>query len=529
MKQQRYHKLRWTAAGVLLGIAALVGAGGQAVGQTVGQEGSRAGNLSEHAAVVVPLGKARVIELTRPVSRVTLGNEGIAKAVPLDSRRIQLIGMGLGTTNVLFWDNRGALVDALNLEVSHDLNALKEKLSQLLPGEPIEVYSSQGSIVLSGEISASAKMDAAVAIARSFLPGKDEQGKGGEVLNLMQVGGAQQVMLEVQVAEISRQLTKRFGIKFNLINPGGNWTWGAVSGGARFPPAVFDNVPLFNPMTGEFMEFADDVSLPVFKDLPYGPMIPEFVPNPLSIADKGLFASFLNDNLLFNMVMDIAKEQGLAKILAEPTLTTLSGQEASFLAGGEFPIPVAEEEGKITIEYKEYGIGLRFLPVVLDSGTIDLKVNITVSEISNANSVTVGFSNVSSALFVPSLKKRSANASISLASGQTMGIAGLINEDMRERVDKFPVLGDVPVLGGLFRSQEYVKGQTELVIFVTPHFAQPIRPEQIRLPTDNFVEPDDVDFYLLGTLEGRPRTDGAAPPPANSGTGGLEGKFGHQL
>lgn len=524
MKQSQQRILRGLVASAVFGAAlalAIQGPSGAAPGL--------GGVVTESPAVTIPLRKARLIELERPVAKVTVGNETIAKAIPLDSRRIQLLGLDPGTTNIMFWDARGGLVNALNLEVTHDLNALKGKLNQLLPGEPIEVHSSQGSIVLSGEVSSAAKIDLALAVARSFLPPKEGKGSG-EVLNLLQVGGTQQVMLEVQVAEISRQLTKRFGIKFNAITPGGRWTVGAVSGGASFPPALFDNVPLFDPKTGEFVKFAEDVYMPVFDKLPYGPKIQEFVPNPLTIQDKGLFASFLNDNLLFNMVMDIAKEQGLAKVLAEPTITTLSGQEASFLAGGEFPIPVAEEEGKITIQYKEYGIGLKFLPVVLDSGNIDMKVHITVSELSNTDSVTVGYTNVSSVLFVPSLKKRSANASISLASGQTMGIAGLINEDLRQSVDKFPLLGDVPVLGSLFRSQEYVKGQTELVIFVTPHFAQPIRPDQVRLPTEHFVEPDDVDFYLLGTMEGRAPAAAPAGEGATAvGGGGLEGKFGHDL
>jgi len=525
MRQKTIRALRSAALLAVMGTALSLGTILPAQAADAGMSGA----VTENPAIQIPLHKARVIELDRAVSKVTVGNEQVAKTIPLDSRRFQLIGLDLGTSNIMFWDSRGALVNAMNLEVTHDLNSLKSKLSQLLPGEPIEVRSAQENIVLSGEVSSTAKIDSAVAIAGSFLPSADGKQRRGAVLNLLQVGGAQQVMLEVQVAEVSRQLTKRFGIKFNAITPGGRWTVGAVSGGATFPEAVFDNVPLFDPVTGAFVEFDDGVTIPVFSGVPNGPNIQQLVPNPLSIEDKGLFASFLGNDLLFNMVLDVAKEQGLAKVLAEPTLTTLSGQEATFLAGGEFPIPVAEEQGKITIEYKEYGIGLKFLPVVLDSGTIDLKVNITVSELSNTNSVVVGYSNVSSALFIPSLKKRSANSTISLGSGQTMGIAGLINEDMRESVDKFPVLGDVPVLGGLFRSQEYVKGQTELVIFVTPHFAKPIQPDQIRLPTENFVEPNDVDFYLLGRLEGSiPEAKAEAAVP-DGGAGGLEGKFGHEL
>ena len=252
------------------------------------------------------------------------------------------------------------------------------------------------------------------------------------------------------------------------------------------------------------------------------------MPNPLSIVDKGLFLSYLTGNLLFNGVIDIAKENGLAKILAEPTLTTLTGQEAKFISGGEFPIPVPQGLDGITVEFKEYGVGLKFLPVVLDSDRINLKLNITVSELTENSSIVLGSENVSSSFFVPALTKRSASATVELANAQTLGIAGLINENLRQSVNKFPGLGDVPVLGALFRSQEFKKGQTELVIFVTPHFAKPIEPDLVRLPTDDFVEPNDAEFYLMGRLEGARREEDTSTHLLPE-KGGAEGSFGHQL
>lgn len=472
-------------------------------------------------ALQIPLRKTRILDLVSPVDKISVGDTSIADIVVLQSRQVQVFGLALGTTNLLFWDRRGNLLRIIDLEVTHDLDTLKAKFHQLLPEQKLQVHSSQGAIVLSGEVSGMAKMDAALALARSFA------GEKGEVLNFMQVGGGQQVMLEVQVAEISRTLTKRLGIKFNTIRSGSPWVIGAVNGGAAFPDAVMDYVPIFNPLTGEFMEFAGDQRVPVFNQgTPIGPMIGEFQPNPMSIDNAGVFASFLAGEWLFNMAFEAAKDSGLAKVLAEPTLTTLTGQEASFLAGGEFPIPVPDEDG-ITIDYKEYGVGLKFLPVVLDSGMINLKVNITVSELNTTHSVALGFQNTSSSLFVPALTKRSAKATVMLGSGQTMGIAGLINENLRENVDKFPGLGDIPVFGALFRSQEFIKGQSELVIFVTPHFAQPIQREQVRLPTDAFVEPNNMEFYLLGRMQGKP----LEPPEHENlvGKGGLEGQFGHDL
>jgi pilus assembly protein CpaC len=243
--------------------------------------------------------------------------------------------------------------------------------------------------------------------------------------------------------------------------------------------------------------------LPVFNGrAPYGPAIAEFAPNPMTIQNQGLFASFVSGSTLFNLAIDAATEHGAAKILAEPTLTTLSGQEAHFLSGGEFPIPVPNGLAGVGIVYKEYGVGLNFTPVILMDGHINLKIAVAVSELSDANSVGISQAGVSSTFVVPSVTKRSASTMVELGDGQTIGIAGLVNESMRDIVTKFPGLGSIPILGALFRSQDYQKGQTELVILVTPHLAKPLPPGVAPLPTDGFVEPNDVDFFLFGRTEG---------------------------
>jgi pilus assembly protein CpaC len=222
----------------------------------------------------------------------------------------------------------------------------------------------------------------------------------------------------------------------------------------------------------------------------------------MSIADKGLFASFLSKSFLFNIALDAAKNNGLAKILAEPTLTTLTGQEAKFLSGGQFPIPVAGNYGQVGIEYKDFGVGLRFVPVVLSDGRINLKLNISVSELVDTTSLGVSVANAGATFVVPSLTAREASATVELGDGQTIGLAGMLNESLRTSVNKFPGLGSVPVLGALFRSQSYQKGDTELVILVTPHLAKPLAKDQIKLPTDSMVEPSDADFYFWGRMEG---------------------------
>lgn len=463
----------------------------------------------------VPLYKSRIIQVRAPVKTVSVGNPEIADILILQPRQVYVVGKALGTTNVVLWDQNDRAVAAVDLEVTHDLDSLKTKLYDLFPQEKIEVRSSNGVVVLSGQVSGPSKMDAALKLASSFTP-RGEKDKEGRVLNLMQVGGAQQVMLEVKVAEINRTVLKRLDINWNAFYPGSKWTLGGVSGGARFPDAIFEGL-------------SGGDRIPIFPgSQPSGPALDEFAPDPLSITDKGLFASFLSQDFLFNSVIDAAKNNGLARILAEPTLTTLTGQQATFLSGGEFPIPVPRGDEGITIEFKEFGVGLGFLPVVLDSGNINLKVDVSVSQLSSAASIVVGQAGTETEFAVPSLTTRSSSSTVELSDGQTIAIAGLVNDSLREQINKFPGLGDVPILGMLFRSQEFQKDQTELVIFVTPRFARPVLPELVKLPTDAFVEPTDLEFYLLGRMEGaRPQT--YSQPTGGVQKGGPEGAFGHQL
>jgi pilus assembly protein CpaC len=217
-----------------------------------------------------------------------------------------------------------------------------------------------------------------------------------------------------------------------------------------------------------------------------------------------------------SLVIDAAAQQGLARILAEPTVTTLNGQEAQFLSGGSFPIPVPEQNGTIGIDYKDFGVKLIFQPLILEGGRINLKLNISVSQLVATNSLVVSPITSSSVFAVPALSERRALSTVELSDGQTIGIAGLMNENMNSAVTKFPGLGDIPILGQLFRSQSYQKGQTELVIFVTPTLAKPIRPGDVHLPTDGQVDPSNFDFYLRGRLEGTPPPAGTTPAPSSN-------------
>lgn len=469
--------------------------------------------------MAVPLFKSRVVVSAASTGRVAVGNPDIADIVVISPTQLYVLGKDIGSTNVLFWGRDNELIGSIDLQVVHDLDGLKEKLHQLLPGESIIVNSAQRSIVLSGRASSIAASDAALRIAQSYLAqiqtakktDQFEQGSAsrredksvGQVVNLIEVSGSQQVMLEVKVAEIARTELKRLNARFNVINKGVDGAIGALNGGASFPDVVF-NDPVGPNAAGRVTALGGLA--------PWGPAVDEFAPATLSIPDQGIFGSFLNDNLLFNLALDAAKAKGLAKILAEPTLTTLTGQEARLVSGGEFPIPVGGDLEGIKIEYKEFGVILKFLPVVLGNGRINLKLNIAVSELDESNELQLRNQNVNSLLRLPFINKREASGTMELGDGQTMGLAGLLNDNVRQLTTKFPGLGDLPILGALFRSQNYLKGQTELVVLVTPRLARPIAPGSVRLPTDKFIEPSDSDFYIWG------RTEGSAPAPARSGT-----------
>ncbi|MES2664357.1 MAG: type II and III secretion system protein family protein [Pseudomonadota bacterium] len=422
--------------------------------------------------IQVPLYKSRVIDVNTAIQKISTGNEEIADLLVINSNQAYVLGKALGSTNILLWDRRGNLIQSLDVEVVHDLIALKKKMHEMLPNETVEVTTSQGAILLSGHVTSLDAMDTAIQIAETYTrqdrsiqekekDGSAEKKPGSGVVNLLSVGGTQQVMLKVTVAEMQRGITRRLNTGFNLTTNGGNnWTLGGINGGGNLA-----NSTLF--------------------------------PNALNIRDAGLFSTFVTSNTAFSMTLDAAKETGNAKILAEPTLTTLSGQEASFLSGGEFPVPVSGDEDTVTVDYKEFGVGVKFLPTVLDSNRINLKLNVTVSEIENFNSFGIDVGN-STQLLIPGLSKRTATSSVELADGQTIAIAGLLNENIKDLVSKFPVLGDLPIIGSLFRSVEFEKGETELVILVTPQLTKPLLADQIALPTTKYIEPTDFEFYLMG-------------------------------
>lgn len=452
--------------------------------------------LIDQQTLTVPISKSRILDLRDPIARVSVADPAIADILVINPKQIYVNGKQLGATNMILWDDQDQVQRQIALEVTQDLEALKEKLYRVLPGERIKVEAAKGSIILSGTTSSPARMESAVNIAKSYAgPGS------GQVINLISVGGAQQVMLAVKVAEVQRDFGKALDSNMLALYDGGSVKIGLVSGGIT-GNSTYDST------TGVRGKGLSINSL-------------------LNLDDTGLLASIASGNFMLDLALDAAESQGLARLLAEPNLTTLSGQEADFLSGGQFPVQVIGDNGQPGIEYKDYGVKLKFVPFVLDSGKISLKVNVSVSEL--GPQIPMG-----SAGYGQSVLTRGANATVEIPSGQTIAIAGMLNEKSRDAADKFPALGDIPILGALFRSQEFQKSQTELIIFVTPRLAGSFDPQQAKLPTDGFIEPNREEFYLMGQMSRHRST-----PPASRGStsrgnensapdlSGTEGPFGH--
>ncbi|MCE5262619.1 MAG: type II and III secretion system protein family protein, partial [Deltaproteobacteria bacterium] len=346
----------------------------------------------------------------------------------------------------------------------------------------VKAVATHDGITLSGTVSGAGNLTQIVKLAEAYAP-LDKTTNKPRILNMLQTGGLHQVMLEVRVSEMSRTLMQRLGVN----------------------------------LTAAFTNRGNTFGLSFLKD-------------PATLPNSILSGIFHTGDVNWTVLIDALKENGLTKVLAEPTLITLSGRSASFLAGGEFPIPVPQNSGgstTITIEYKTFGVGLNFTPTVLDNGKISMMVNPEVSDLDFTRAISL------QGYIIPSINTRRVSTVIELGDGQSFAVAGLLKDDLREVVSKFPLLGDIPILGALFRSSEYQKNETELVIIVTPHLVKPLDMAKQTLPTDAFIEPDEFEFYLLGSMEGRGKGDGdkptapaAAIPGLKKGSG-LEGDFGY--
>lgn len=441
------------------------------------------------------VGRSLVLELPGPAARVSVSEPKVASLVLLSPTQVYLAGLAPGAATLTLWNRADRVAGVYDLEVAPDVARVKEALHRVLPGEHgLGVSAMHGSLALTGAVSSIAGQDTALAVARSFA--------GDKVVNLLQVAGVQQVLLEVKVAEMTRTALKRLGVNFSYFM-GGDFVYSFLNnlvklnnqGPLDIYPFQLSGSDTFNTPTG--MEPSQSVN-GMFR----------------FHSGKGVYTGFL----------DALKEDGLIKVLAEPNLMCVSGRSAEFLAGGEVPVPVPQGLGTVAVEYKKFGVSLGFTPRVIGPRTISLEVAPEVSELDYSSAATIaGF-------VIPGLNTRKASTTVELGDGQSFAIAGLFRDNVRSSFGRTPGLGEVPILGTLFSSKEFQKNESELIIIVTPHLARPVAAGDLSLPTDSYAEPAELDFFLNGRLSGEAPAGMAPAPrvPATRGAG-LEGEFGHML
>jgi len=436
--------------------------------------------------ILLPLNKARVFRLPREARDILVSNPAIADVVIKTPTMLYVLGREVGDTNVFVFDSEGKQITRLEIRVDLDLAALRQVLAEVMPDESIDVTAVNRDIVLSGTVRSAQAAENARLIARRFVQGDDN------MVNLINVGSEQQVLLRVRVAEMQRTIVKQLGFRTTLGARNNNINAPGIASSSLIPQG-----------TGPAFDRSFDAGFASAQ---------RTIADPFGTAQLTVFAGAFN---ALSTAIDALESNGLVKTLAEPNLTAISGENANFLVGGEFPIPVPQDQNTITIEFKQFGILLTFTPVVLNSGVISLKISTEVSQLSTKAQV------VLANFIIPSLSVNRAETTVELPSGGSLVIAGLLQDDIRNTIEGFPGLKDIPVLGSLFRSTSFQKDETELVVAVTPYLVRSVDDRSIVLPTDGFAPASDFDMYFLGRLH-----DVYAAPEDQPDVGRLQGPIG---
>lgn len=448
-------------ASVLLGCATIL-----FPAQPVSAQTLRVVEGATSATLRVPMNRAVVVESDVLFAELSVANPAIADIATLSERSIYILGRAPGRTTMTLLSATGDLIANVEVQVVPDIAELRERLQEILPGEPVEVRTANDGIVLSGTVGSLQAVDRAMILAERYAP--------GSVSNLMLVGGTQQVMLQVRFAEMQRTVRQELSASLGVTGPN------ADAGGNAFNDFGVDDTGLSPGVTTPSLSGGGSVDGRV---------------GALSIA-------FGAGSTQIGILIEALESNGMVRTLAEPNLTALSGQEATFLAGGEYPIPVAGENG-VGVEFKPFGVNMTFTPTVVDGQIINLVLNAEVSSIGATVSTGDGAE-------IPSLNTRRASTTVELRDGESFAIAGLLQDDFRTTVGQVPWLGDLPILGALFRSASYQREQSELVIIITAHLVTPVRGEALALPTDRVTIPSEQDLFLFGRTTGGPAGDSPA-------------------
>ncbi len=477
-----------------------------------------AANPSEELTLTV--NKTYMIQFDTDVDGVIVGNDKIANVVARDKRNVAVMGVAPGESNIVFLDRSGRKLKVLEVSVTDGvagMDQLRNLVKKMVPNSKVEIQGLNGRILLSGSVPNLSASDRVVQLARTYA--KDDN----SVINMMTVAGKDQVALKVRFVEMQRSVIKQMG-----INLSGALNWGELT------PRMFETA--LNPLTGA-KELTGAITKPSWAN-----SSAIGVSNAFPIAGSALGG--LAANLGYQNIVDGAQQSsvgaklnalervGVVRTLAEPNLSAISGEAGKFLVGGEFPVPVAQDQGKIGIEFKPFGVGLGYTPVVLSEGRISLQLSVEVSELSQqggfqSNSVAgtdpnTGQAVTGQSITIPALKVRRAETTVEVPSGGSLVIAGLIQEQTRQTLDGVPGAKDIPVLGALFRSRDFQNDETELVVIVTPYLVDPTDPQNLRDPDRGFVTSRDTRTILFGKLNdvyAAPGSTASKSPPPKGASG----------
>ncbi|MDX2096004.1 MAG: type II and III secretion system protein family protein [Alphaproteobacteria bacterium] len=477
-------KRRQTPWRIALLVAAGLLAGGPATTRAAGGDDFYS---ALGGAIQVEINKGTPVHLSAAATSVAIADPAIADVQVISPRLLMVAGRGVGETSILAVDARDNVILQGTVNVTHNLSRLTRALNEMNPAAKISATSADNAIVLKGKVDSPVLSEKLQRLASGFLSGDKQQ-----VINMLDTSAGDQVMLKVRVVELRRSELKRFGINWESVINSGNFVFGLAQG---------------RDFIGNTLNAAG--SLNTFDRSSGG--------------ENGILAGFNDGRTSLNTMIDALETDGLISVLAEPNLTTRSGQQASFLAGGEIPIPVQGENNAVTIQYRQFGVSLQFTPIVLSKDKISLTVLPEVSALSEDNRVTT-----TSGVSVPSITTRRASTTVDLGSGQTFAVAGLLRSDNANSVSKFPFLGDLPVLGALFRSSSFRNDQTELVILVTPYIVKPVDdPSKLLTPLDGLNPANDFERIVLGRLtsESPMLPDSAKPEAAVPGQSSPDAAF----
>jgi pilus assembly protein CpaC len=415
------------------------------------------------------VGAGRMIRLDAPAAGVFIGDPKVADVQVKSPNLVYVLGKSLGETTLIAVDDHDATVANVSISVGYNLSQLRQELQHLVPDGDIQVSMANKAVVLSGAVGSASEAETAKTIAARYIPDPDN------LVNLLRVDAPNQVNLRVRVVEVSRDIIKAFGINWNALGSSGTFLFGSVTGVGGITSNLSSNA---------------------------GGNIATQVPGLSGLST--LLAAYRAGSTDITTVIDALDSEGLVTVLAEPNITAVSGASANFLAGGEYPIPVPQGLGQVTIDFKKYGVSLDSVATITDGGRIHLTVRPEVSQLSTQGQI------ILNGVTVPALTTRRAETTVDLASGQSLAIAGLLSNSVRHDIQKTPGLGNIKLFGALFKSDRFERAETELLIIVTPYLVRP-SPHRLAVPTDGYIAPTDSDRVVNGADYTRAAAPGAPP------------------